>query len=317
MRITRSLGLLLLAAFLAPSILFAQDWRGKARVDGWVKDKDGQPIANATIELSRQSGGKFSAKSNAKGYWAVLGLAGGAWNVDVSAPGFETRKTSVSLEEGSRIPSMDIRLEKAAAPAPAGAGGAAVPNKAAEEVRHEVEEGNRLLGEKKYAEAREQYEKALAVVPDNTALLRGVAQTYHGEGNQDKAIETLRRIQELEPGNTENQALLGSMLLEQGKLDEGRAMLDQLPAGAIKDPGVYLNLGILLINKKQPEQAITYFGKAIEIDPSNPDAFYYRGLANLSVKKNPEAKADFKKYLELKPDGAEAKEVRELLQTLK
>ncbi|HEY6931397.1 MAG TPA: tetratricopeptide repeat protein [Thermoanaerobaculia bacterium] len=316
MRITRSLGLLLLAAFLAPSLLLAQDWRGKARVDGWVKDKDGQPVANASVELTRQSGGKFTAKTNAKGYWAVLGLAGGAWNVDVSAQGFETRRTSVSLEEGSRIPSMDIRLEKAAAPAPA-AEAASVPNKAAEEVRHDVEEGNRLLGEKKYGEAREQYEKALAVVPDNTALLRGVAQTYHGEGNQDKAIETLKKIQQLEPGNTENQALLGSMLLEQGKLDEGRAMLDQLPAGAIKDPQVYLNLGILLINKKQPEQAATYFGKAIEIDPSQADAYYYRGLANLSAKKNPDAKADFKKYLELKPDGPEAKEVRDLLGTLK
>jgi Tfp pilus assembly protein PilF len=315
MRMTRSLGLVLLVLGLSSSLLMAQDWRGKARVDGWVKDKNGQPIADAAVELTRQSGGKFTAKTNNKGYWAVLGLAGGAWNVDVSAKGFETRRTSVSLEEGSRIPSMDIRLEPAAAPAPAA--GASAPNKAAEEVRTEVEEGNRLLGEKKYAEAREQYEKALATVPDNTALLRGVAQTYHGEGNQEKAIETLRKIQQLEPGNAENQALLGSMLLESGKLDEGRAMLDQLPAGAIKDPGVYLNLGILLINKKEPDQAIVYFGKAIEIDPTLADAYYYRGLASLSAKKNTEAKADFKKYLELKPDGAEAKEVRELLQTLK
>lgn len=315
MRITRSLGTLWLVAAFVSSVLMAQDWRGKARVDGWVKDKSGQPIADATVELSREKGGKASAKSNKKGYWAILGLAGGPWNVDVTAAGFETRKTSISLEEGSRIPSMDIRLEAAAAPVAASP--AAASNKAAEEVRTAVEEGNRLLGEKKYAESREQYEKALATVPDNTALLRGVAETYHGEGKQDKAIEILRRIQQLEPANTENQVLLASMLLEQGKLDEGRTLLDQLPAGAIKDPGVYVNLGILLINKKQPAEAATYFGKAIELDPTQPDSYYYRGLALLSAKKNAEAKADFKKFLELKPDGPEAKEVRDLLGTLK
>jgi tetratricopeptide (TPR) repeat protein len=314
MRTTRTVASLLLAVGFATSVLLAQDWRGKARVDGWVKDKSGQGIADATVEFSREKGGKTSTKTNKKGYWAILGLAGGPWNVDVTAPGFEPRRTSVNLEEGNRIPAMDIKLEPAAAAAPVAS---AAPNKAAEEVRTAVEEGNRLLGEKKYAEARAQYEKALAAVPDNTALLRGVAQTYHGEGNKDKAIETLRRISELEPSNADNQVLLASMLLEQGKLDEGRALMDQLPPGAVKDPAVYVNLGILLMNKNNSAQAVTYFGKAIELDPSQADSYYYRGLALLGAKKNAEAKADFKKFLELKPEGAEAKEVRELLQTLK
>jgi Flp pilus assembly protein TadD len=306
--------MLLVAASLTSSVLPAQDWRGKARVDGWVKDKSGQPIAEATVEFSREKGGKASTKTNKKGYWAILGLAGGPWNVDVSAPGFEPRKTSVSLEEATRIPPMDIRLEPAAAPV---ASAPSAASKAAEEVRTAVEEGNRLLGEKKYAEARTQYEKALATVPDNTALLRGVAETYHGEGNADKAIEILRRIQELEPTNVDNQVLLGSMLLERGKLDEGRSLLDTLPPGSIKDPGIYVNVGILLMNKKESEQAAVYFGKAIEIDATQPEPYYYRGLALLGAKKNAQAKADFKKYLELKPEGPEAKEVRDLLQTLK
>jgi tetratricopeptide (TPR) repeat protein len=314
MRIIRAFAWLVMAVTLAASPLGAQEWRGKARIDGFVKDKDGQPIADATVELTKGAG-KATTKTNKKGYWAILGLAGGPWNVDISAAGFETRRTSVNLEETSRLPSMDIRLEKAAPAAPAA--GAGVPDKTGEEVRADVEEGNRLLGEKKYPEARAQYEKALALVPDNTALLRGVAQTYHGEGNEDKAVETLRKIQQLEPDNTDNQVLLASMLLEQGKLEDGRKMLDAIPAGTIKDPAVYTNVGILLMNKKESDQAATYFGKAIEIDPTQAEGYYYRGLAYLGAKKNSEAKADFKKYLELKPDGPEAKEIKDLLQTLK
>ena len=78
-----------------------------------------------------------------------------------------------------------------------------------------------------------------------------------------------------------------------------------------------MNVGILFMNKNNPAQAQTYFGKAIEIDPSQADAYYYRGLTYLNAKKTAEAKADFRKYLELKPQGDEAKEVREILQTLK
>ncbi len=59
--------------------------RGAPR--GYVKDADGQPIADAKVELTRESGGGPSTKTDKKGHWAVMGLIGGKWNVDVSAPG--------------------------------------------------------------------------------------------------------------------------------------------------------------------------------------------------------------------------------------
>jgi regulator of sirC expression with transglutaminase-like and TPR domain len=41
-----------------------------------------------------------------------------------------------------------------------------------------------------------------------------------------------------------------------------------------------------------------------------------RGLARLQLKKKTEAKADLQKYLELAPNGADAKDVREILKAL-
>ena len=80
---------------------------------------------------------------------------------------------------------------------------------------------------------------------------------------------------------------------------------------------MYVNVGILFMNKNNPAQAQVYFTKAIEIDAAQPDAYYYRGLSYLGAKKTAEAKADFKKYLELAPQGENAKEVREIVQSLK
>jgi tetratricopeptide (TPR) repeat protein len=284
-------------------------------VDGWVKDANGQPIADAKVELSRDRGGSTSTKTNKKGYWAIMGLAGGAWNVDVSAPGFETRKVSVQIAEASRIPAMDIQLQPAAPAAPQP--GAAAPGGAGEEAIAAIKEGNRLIGEKKYAEARVLYEKALAAVPDNPAIMKGIAQTYQGEGNKEKAIEILNRVKTLDPSDSENQIVLASLLLEKGDLDAGKAILDALPPETLKDPSVFINIGILFMNKKETDEARTYLTKAIEIDPGSADGYYYRGLALLQGKKNAEAKADLQKFLELKPDAPEAAEVKEILQSLK
>jgi tetratricopeptide (TPR) repeat protein len=303
------------AALLVAVTLPGQDWRGKGRAEGHVKDADGQPIADAKVELTRDSGGGTSAKTDKKGYWAVMGLIGGKWNVDVSAAGYETRKTVMGVQEAGRTPPLELQLQKAAAPAPAAvqAGGKDVRA----EVTAAVEQGNRLIGEKKYPEARAEYEKALAILPDSAPLWKGIAQTYHAEGNGAKEEESLRKVVQLEPGDTDAQILLADNLVNQGKVADGKAIVDGLAPGAIKDPAVYTNLAIVFMNKSKPEEARAYMSKAIDLDPTLADSYYYRGLASIQAKKTAEAKADFAKYLELAPNGPQAKEVKEMLQALK
>ena len=303
------------AALLIAATLPGQDWRGKGRAEGHVKDADGQPIADAKVELTRDSGGGTSAKTDKKGYWAVMGLIGGKWNVDIAAPGYETRKTVMGVQEAGRTQPLEIQLQKAAAPAPAAvqAGGKDVRA----EVTAAVEQGNRLIGEKKYPEARAEYEKALAILPDSAPLWKGIAQTYHAEGNGAKEEESLRKVVQLEPGDTDAQILLADNLVNQGKVADGKAIVDGLAPGAIKDPAVYTNLAIVFMNKSKPEEARAYMSKAIDLDPTLADSYYYRGLASIQAKKTAEAKADFAKYLELAPNGPQAKEVKEMLQALK
>jgi tetratricopeptide (TPR) repeat protein len=75
-------------------------------------------------------------------------------------------------------------------------------------------------------------------------------------------------------------------------------------------------MGILLYNKKKPQEAEAAFNKALGIQPDLADAYYMRGLARLQLKRKAEAKADLQKYLELSPNGSEAKDVREILKAL-
>ncbi|HEX6640324.1 MAG TPA: tetratricopeptide repeat protein, partial [Thermoanaerobaculia bacterium] len=114
-----------------------------------------------------------------------------------------------------------------------------------------------------------------------------------------------------------NALLLVNLYLESGKLNEGKALLEKLPEWAVSDPTVYLNVGILFLNKDSAGDAVVYFDKAIALDATKAEGYYYRGLAQLQLKKSAEAKADFTKVVELAPDSAEAKDARQLLAGLK
>src|SRR5262249_18892862 len=166
--------------------------------------------------------------------------------------------------------------------------------------------GTQLLDAKDYAGAREQYEKALAQVPGNAAILRGIARCQYGEKKTDEAIATLKTVLEKEPNDTSTTLLLANLQLEAGKLEDGKATLAKVPPDAIKDPGVYINLGVLMLNKKEAQSAWEQFDRAVKLKPDEADAYFYRGLAAYQAKRKPEAKADFQKYLELAPTGDQA-----------
>jgi Tfp pilus assembly protein PilF len=315
--------LICLLAFAAFSA-FGQDWRGRGRLEGMLTDQNGKPVAGATIAAKMHGATSgLDAKSGKDGRWSILGMATGTWDIDITAPGFIIKKVSVSVNENNRMPRLDLKLDPAPVEQPKPVeeppkeelkiGGKTV----SEETVKAVENGNALLKEQKFNEAIAEYEKAYAVLPDNVALERALARAYYGAGNKAKTIELLKKVVAAEQTDTATQVLLANVLLETGNLEEGKAVLEKLPAGALPDATAVINVGILFMNKKQPAEAAKWFTKAIDMEPKTGDGYYYRGLSEVQMKKNKEAKEDLKKFLELAPNAPEAKEAKELIAALK
>jgi tetratricopeptide (TPR) repeat protein len=127
----------------------------------------------------------------------------------------------------------------------------------------------------------------------------------------------LEAVTAADPANTGVALLLTNLYLENGQLDEARARLASLPPDAITDPTIYVNIGILFLNKNNPQEALTYFSKGVDLDMTRPESFYYRGLANLQLKKMKEAKTDFQKVLELAPESTEGRDAKQLIDSIK
>jgi Tfp pilus assembly protein PilF len=306
-------------ALAVSTALLAQEWRGgRARVEGRVTDENGKPIVGAKVSMRwGESGhGGPDLTTDKDGYWAIYGLMGGTWNLDVSAPGYVTRKLSSNVSQAGRNAPIVVQLQPAPKETPAHEefmiGGKKVSKAAADA----IDAGNKAFAAKNWAEARDAYLKALAEMPDNEAILMRVAASYDALSDFPNALKYAKLASEKDPTDAYAWLLVAQIDLQNGDLDDGKAALDKVPPDKITDPQPYLNMGIVLYNKKKPAEAEIAFGKVIAMKPDMEDAYYYRGLARLEEKHIDDAKADFQKYLDLAPTGSNAKDAKDLLTAL-
>ena len=299
----------LLLSVVATPVL-AQGWAGRGRLQGTVKDENGEPIEGAKVTLTRDGAGPEPFFTNKKGNWSFLGLTNGMWNVSIQFEGYVPSEGTVGANEFGSSPTVNVTLR----PIPP-----EVLAEAAAALSVELlEKGNQLLQEGKPAEARAEYETALTEleVENHPPVLMGIARTYYQEDNLGQAEATLRRVVEIEPDNVDALKLLSSMLVAQGREDEARVFMDQLPEGELLDADAYLNVGIDLYNDGNLDEALVEFEKVVESFPDLPTAYYYRGLVLLNKGDNEGAAADFLKLIELAPDSPRAAEAKDFLEYL-
>ena len=315
--------LFLLPLLASPSS--AQQWAGKGRLQGEVNDQQGHPVDGATITLRPGSGGGAIdvkqdgpgvVKTNSKGKWSILGLAGGPWKVLIEKAGFQPSEGQISVNEFTPAQPIRITLNPADA-APKQDAKAAAPTKGSES-RANLDKGNALLKEGKYAEAREAYEKGMVDLPaeNQPMVLRAIASTYYQEKKVEPAIETLKKALALAPDDPDSLRLIINLLVDSGREKEAQVYIAKLPAGTAVDPTTLLNIGIKLYNEKKFDEAVVQFGQVIKDNPNTADAFYYRGLAYLAQSKNAEAKSDFQQVLKVDPNYPQANDVKEFLKSL-
>jgi Flp pilus assembly protein TadD len=307
-------------AYLTVAALAAgQGWhQGKGRLEGTVTSVKGEPITGATVALRLEGQGP-DLKTDKKGHWAILGINGGEWELDVSAPGYQSRKITVKVSEVTRIPAMAIQLEPEVQQQPVQqevpitVGGKAISKEAAEA----LEKGDAASKARNYAEAQANYLKALPELPDNVSLLRNLALAYYFDNKPDEALKYARQTVDKDPENQAALLMISELELQKGNLEAGQQALAKVPDERITSPTPYLNVGILLYNKKRAAEAEEYFSKAIAKKPDLASAYYYRGLARYQLKRTAEAKADLEKSIELDPSGKDAETAKEILKAMK
>jgi tetratricopeptide (TPR) repeat protein len=138
-----------------------------------------------------------------------------------------------------------------------------------------------------------------------------------------KAVENYNKALELLPNDANYRNNLALVYARMKKFPEMEAELTKAvqldPANAGR---YYFNLGAVLTNANQTAPACAAFKKATEADANYADAHYQYGLCLTSqAKAKPDGSLDFppgtaeafQKYIELRPDGANAESAKGML----
>jgi len=135
-----------------------------------------------------------------------------------------------------------------------------------------------------------------------------IANAYLQRKNFTKAEELVRACISMSSKNPLYYLTYGVILLEQGRVDE--ALVMQHKALSFNAPDIlhyiYGGIGTCLYHKRELEEAIEYFSKAIAVKPDFSLAYFNRGSAYYSLggEHSKEMSADFERAAELDPGNA-------------
>jgi len=302
--------LVALLLLVMPGLAFAQEWRGQGRVAGKITDEAGMPLEGVSVTAtlpSSENRGPGAQKSNAKGDWSIGGISGGSWVIEFSKDGYKTRTLTVPVSESSRLPPGTLMMEKVAV--------VVDPN---DVIRERLTAAATLMTSRKFTEARAIYEELSTQYPTVKQFKPLLARAFHGEGNTTRAIELLKESVAAEPELVEVKVLLGTLQIGAGQMAEGQATLASIDASRVTDPTVFVNIGISLMNDKKPADAIEWLTKGVTTFPKDASAYYYRGIAQLSLNNTAAAKVDLEKFVSIAPaDASELPTAKKILETIK
>jgi tetratricopeptide (TPR) repeat protein len=286
----------------------AQDWRGTGRMEGRVLDENGAPLEGVSVNAALpERHGQTALKTDKKGRWVLGGIAAGTWNFDFQLDGYLTKQISVKLPgEGSRLAPVEVKLAKA------------VPTGPPPEVKAALEKAEVAFQERRFPEARAEFEKLLAMLPAQAASIhQRIGLCYYAEKNYKEALPHLELALAAQPDSVQIRAITAQAALGAGMTARGRELLAGIDESTIKDPSTFFNIGIDFVSAGNTEEAVGYFTKALTLDPKDLEAYYQRGLAYIHLGKMDAARADFKKILELAPPGEQADMAKKALEQIK
>lgn len=173
---------------------------GNGRIAGTVQDERGRPIKGATITAENDAyfPGSFTAATDAKGRFSLLGLRRATYKITVRAAGFDTTGIDLPVVPGSANPPLNVTLSPALAPAPPPLLGRVDVAK----LQKELEEAAALTSAGRPDAAIAAYRKIARAVPALTSVHLQLGYLHEIKGDGAAAIEAYRAALRGDPDNT-------------------------------------------------------------------------------------------------------------------
>ena len=285
------------------------------RVGGTIKDTSGQPIKGATVtaENPQASPSSYTATTDDKGRYSIIGLKTGTWKVTASAPGFSASSGQVPVRSlGAPMPPVDFAL----APGATGPAGA-LAGVNTKELQAELQKAEDMMNSQQYDGAIAAYQAILAKTPALTLINMQIARAQRLKKDYDGALASYKKILETEPNNDKAKIEVGMTNLEKGDYAAAEAALLGMATSTSANREVFYNLGEVKFAKGETDEAVKYYQRAADMDTAWGKPLFKLGLAKLNKGDTAGCIEFMNKVIAAEPNSAEAAQAKALIEQLK
>ena len=238
---------------------FAQN----GRVSGLVREEGGQPLKGATVTAENTSVGQsFTATTDDKGRFNMIGLRSGEWRFIAQAPGFSPEGGMLNVRSGGQNGPVAFELKHSGV-AFFGALGGIVSR----DLQGELAVADRLYEQRKWDEAIAAYRALLTRVPVITHINLQIASAYRQKKDYDAAMAAYADILKAEPGNSRAKVESALTAVERGDVRGAEDTLLRAAGEADATREVFYSLGEVKLAGNDADAAAGWFEKASSADP--------------------------------------------------
>jgi len=292
------------------------------RVGGMVKDTEGKPIKGATVKAQNPgaSPSEFTATTDDKGRFSMIGLRSGTWKFIAEAPGFMPQEGNAPVRTiGAPNAPLEFTLAKGAAAGPAAL---------SKEVQAELKAADDLRNAGQFDQAITAYQGIKAKNPSLTMVNMVIAGTYRQKAAKetdktarqaafDQAIGAYQEVLKLDSANERAKIEIGMTHMQSGNLDAAEQALVPVADSPTASREVFYNLGEIKFNKGDAAGAEAMYKRAADMDASWQLPKLKLGLIAFSKGDKDTAIKIFEGIVAADPNAPEAAQANAFLKELK
>ncbi len=285
------------------------------RVGGVIKDDKGQPLKGATVVAENPSASppSFTATTDDKGRFSIIGLRAGTWKLTASAPGFQPSTGQVPIRTiGAPNPPVEFVLA-AGASGPAGA----LAGVNTKELQVELGAAEAKMTANDFDGAIAAYQAMLVKVPALSMLHLQIGRAQRMKKDYNGALESYQKLLAADPTNERAKVEIGMTNLEKGDLVAAETALGEAAQSMTAGREVFYNLGEVKFAKGETDAAMAAYQRAIDVDANWAKPYFKMGLGKLQKADMPGALQMMEKVIAVEPNSAEAAQAKALIEQLK
>ncbi len=312
MPLCRTLSRAILAALLVTSAA-GQAAAQIGRVGGVVKEEAGEPLKGATITAQNTDiAQSFTATTDNKGRFIMIGLRTGEWRFLAQAPGFEAQLGVMRVRMGAPNPPITFTLKR---------GGVAAYGPLGGITGKDLQSG---LGDAETAFKQGRWDDAVAAYRDvmsRSAALSvinlQIGAAYRNKKDHVAALAAYNALLKVDPDNAKAHVGIAETEMERGDSKAAEDALLRAAESAAAGREVFFSLAEVKFTRDEMSEAARWYQKASDADPFWGKPLYKLGLCAVKAGDADGAAKLMARVIAVDPVSPEAALAKASLESLK